>query len=139
MKVMLSAIVATVPALAFAQSGPIVSSANNSMSLDASIGGKSATLAPASGDPRLRFIDRTTGEDKPLSGSLFFYGGPLIVEATFADKQEDATIAITLEWTSTEGAEHMRLVANRSATDPHIYRSDEFYIVPETTDDRPKP
>jgi hypothetical protein len=107
--------------------------------LKATLGGKSGTLTIVSGGPKLRFVERTSGADRELTGALSFYGGPVVVEASFDDEQEDETIEITLTWNSATGSERMTLVARRSLADRLVYRTDEFYVTPEPTDDQPAP
>ena len=107
--------------------------------LTAKIGPESARLAVKGGGPHLRFIERTAGIDQPLEATLNFYGGPVIVEATFDDEQDDDTISITLEWGSAAGGEQMMFLAKRSPTDRRAYRTEEFYIMPESSDAHPEP
>jgi hypothetical protein len=96
-------------------------------------GGKTAVLDPEKGSVTLRFIERTSGVDRPLEGTLYFYGGPIIVEATFEDEQEEDAIEVVIE----SGAAQMTMTARAIGHDLKVFRTDEFYVTLEAEDIEP--
>ena len=80
--------------------------------------------------PQLRFMTKDGETYEELGEQLYFFGGPIFLEARYATKQEDEMITLVLEWSGNNGTESSELSATPIDASMLVYRSPPFFIYP---------